>query len=87
MMAVDILKLAPLYADVVRLGIEEGVFHTEYPLESTEFILAASQFLTDIGMYPWKKEDLARRVKALGALVETQLNAPKGSFDFLSNQS
>ncbi len=78
-----LLKLAPLFAQVVRQGCSEGVFSTEHPLEASEFILAATQFLTDMGFYPWDGTDLARRAAAFPALLEAQLRAPKGSFDFL----
>ncbi len=85
MFAVTVLKLAPLYESVVRQGNQEGIFRVEHPLECSEFLLAGILFLTDVGMYPWTQEDLVRRARTLGALLEAQLNAPKGSFDFLSN--
>ena len=87
MFAVTILKLAPLYESVIRQGNAEGIVQVDHPLECSEFLLAGIQFLTDTGIYPWKQEDLIRRAGTLGALVEVQLKAPKGSFDFLSNQN
>jgi AcrR family transcriptional regulator len=80
---VTITGLAPLYAKVIQQGCDEGVFQTEYPLESAELILTGIQFLTDLGIHPWQPEDLMRRVLAFPALLEAQLRAPKGSFDFL----
>ena len=77
-------KLAPLYAQIVAEGCEQGVFATEYPLECAEFILAGVQFLTDVGFYPWSEEQLTRRMAAFPALLEALLRAPKGSFDFLN---
>ncbi|KJR97461.1 MAG: hypothetical protein VR65_24125 [Desulfobulbaceae bacterium BRH_c16a] len=74
---------APLYGKLIRQGCDEGIFSTRYPLESAELILAAIQFLTDMGIYPWTEEQLTRRIMALPTLVETQLNAPDGSFRFL----
>jgi AcrR family transcriptional regulator len=82
-LAVTLSGLAPLYANVIQQGCQEGVFQTEHPLESAEFILTGIQFLTDIGIHPWKPEDLTRRVMAFPAMIEAQLKAPKGSFDFL----
>lgn len=86
LLASTIKQLAPLYAEVIREGCEEGVFQTEHPLEAAEFILSAVQFLTDIGFYPWEDEDLMRRATAIPGLVEAQLNAPAGSFSFLVDQ-
>lgn len=83
LLATAFREQAPLYAELIRLGCDEGLFHTEYPLECAEFILAAVQFLTDIAIYPWTAEDLGRRVQAFPTLVETQLQAPPGSFAFL----
>ena len=82
-LAVTLSRLAPLYASAIQQGIEEGVFQSEHPLECAEFLLAGIQFLTDVGFYPWSQEDLSRRAMAIPALIEAQLNAPKGSFDFL----
>jgi hypothetical protein len=36
-----------------------------------------------MGIYPWTEEQLARRAMALPTLVEVQLSAPAGSFQFL----
>ena len=86
LLAVAIEKQAQLYANVLEEGCEEGIFEIENPLECAEFLLAGIQFLTDMGVYPWKQDDLMRRIKAYPALVEAQLKAPKGSFNFLVNQ-
>ncbi len=83
LLAVILLKQAPIYAEVIKQGCNEGIFETENPLESAEFIIAGVQFLTDMGIYPWRKEDLARRAAAIPRLIEQQLKAPKGTFHFL----
>jgi len=66
-------------------GCDAGVFKTEHPLECAEFFIAAAQFLTDVGFYPWDEEQLQRRMAAFPLLIETLLGATKGSFDFLKN--
>ena len=76
-------KLAPMYAELIAEGCEQGVFRTEHPLECAELMLAGAQFLTDVGFYPWSEEQLARRMTALPSLLESLLCAPKGSFNFL----
>ena len=83
LLATTLIKQAPLYAKLIQQGCEEGIFRTDSPLESAEFILSAVQFLTDLGIYPWTKEDLARRAQAFPHLIEQQLQAPPGSFRFL----
>jgi AcrR family transcriptional regulator len=86
LLAVAIQKQAPLYANIIQQGCEEGLFQTETPLETAEFLLAAVQFLTDVGIFLWKQEDLIRRVKALPTLCETILKSKPGSFQFLYKQ-
>lgn len=76
-------KLAPIYAEVVEEGCKQGIFTTAHPLECAEFLLAGIQFLTDVGIYPWNEEQLTRRMAAFPALIEAQLRAPEGSFNFL----
>lgn len=83
LLAKMITQQAPIYAELIRQGCDEGIFTTKTPLESAEFILAGLQFLTDIGIYPWTREQLTRRARALPTLVEAQLSAPAGSFQFL----
>jgi len=85
LLAATLMKQAPLYAEIIQQGCDEGVFKTAAPLECVEFILSAIQFLTDMGIYPWKKEDLQRRTKAFPMIIEQMLQAPAGSFRFLKN--
>ena len=87
LLAVALIKQAPLYAELIRQGREEGIFQTDAPLECAEFILSAIQFLTDSGIYPWTQEDLARRVRAFPGLIEVQLKAVPGSFQFMLDQN
>ena len=82
-LAITISRLAPLYASAIQQGCEEGIFQTQHPLECAEFLLAGIQFLTDIGFHTWSEKQLTRRAMAFPALIEAQLNAPKGSLDFL----
>lgn len=77
-------KLAPLYADVIEDGCTQGIFTTEHPLESAEFLLAGMQLITDAGIYPLNEEQPVERIKAFPTLVEGLLRAPKGSFSFLA---
>lgn len=83
LLAVALTRQAHLYAAVIRQGCSEGLFETEYPLECAEFILSALQFLTDTGIHPWTQDELMRRATAFPRLIEAQLKAPAGSFQFL----
>lgn len=84
LLAATIIQQAPLYATLIKHGCDEGIFTTEAPRECAEFILSAIQFLTDRGIYPWTDDDLHRRITAFPRLIEQQLAAPRGSFQFLT---
>jgi AcrR family transcriptional regulator len=86
LLAATLKKEAPLYGELIRQGCGEGIFRTDSPLECAEFILAAIQFLTDLGIYPWTREELTRRALAFPALIEAQLHAAPGSFQFMLDQ-
>ena len=83
LLVATLMKQAPLYAKLIQQGCEEGIFKTSTPLECAEFILSGLQFLTDLGIYPWAKEDLMRRFKAFPKLIEQLLQAPQDSFHFI----
>lgn len=84
LLAVTLLRQAPLYGEVIRQGCDEGIFKTDTPLECAEFMIAGIQFLTDDGIYPWAQVDLMRRAQAFPALVEAMLKAKPGSFQFMN---
>lgn len=83
LLVATLMKQAPLYAKLIQQGCKEGIFQTHTPLECAEFILSAIQFLTDLGIYPWAKEDLMRRAQAFPKLIERLLQAPPDSFQFM----
>lgn len=78
-----VTRQAPLYEELFRQGCEEGLFTTGFPLECAEFLLSGIQFLTDPGVYSWTPEQLERRWQAFPELIENQLGAARGSFQFL----
>ncbi len=86
LLAATMVKQAPLYAQLIQQGCEEGVFQTTAPLECAEFIIAGIQFLTDTGIYAWSYEDVNRRARAFPNLLEQMLKALPGSFQFMVHQ-
>ncbi|MDR3173409.1 MAG: TetR/AcrR family transcriptional regulator [Treponema sp.] len=75
--------VAPVMAGVVKQGVSEGVYHTPYPLETMEFLLASNSFFFDDAVFQWKPEELASRVRACVRIIELSLGAAEGSFHFL----
>lgn len=75
--------LSPLLAMVAHEGIEQGIFHLEYPEEIAEYLLGASVFAFDEGLNEWTPDELKKRGLAYMALLESALGANKGSFAFV----
>lgn len=76
-----ILLMAPVLAQVIREGVEEGIFSTEYPLESVEILLSSSSVLFDKGMFRWSDEEGRRKAQAFLNAMERIIGAEKGCFD------
>lgn len=82
-LAIIIKKLSPILADVVREGIEEGLFHVNKVQETIEILFAGAEFIFDIGSFNWTNEEKTERVIAFLELMEQALGAKKGSFSYL----
>jgi len=78
-----ILAISPAMAQIIKQGVDEGVYHTRYPKESFEFIYAGAQFMLDPAIFQWSMDELLRKVKAFVHIIETVLGAEKGSFEFI----
>jgi hypothetical protein len=76
-------QFAPVFAGIIRQGITAGLFHTEYSLELTEFLLVGINFLFDPSIFSRSRNEYLARMRALADIFETTLRADKGSFDFL----
>jgi len=79
LLALTVKKLAPLLAEIIEQGCEEGVFTTKHPLEAAEFYLAGAQYLSDRGINPWSDDELKRRAKAFPSLFDQLLGASPGT--------
>jgi AcrR family transcriptional regulator len=77
------LQYAPVLGNVIKQGINEGVFKTDYPDEVMEFIIVGMQFIFDPGIFKWTKKQFAQRVNALIEMMENILNVEKGSFSYI----
>lgn len=82
-MIASILQLSPIITDIVKQGIAEGTFATEYPKESVEFLLAGSEFLLDGTIFPWTPSELLEKTKAFSRIMETLLGVEKGRFNYV----
>ncbi|MEM9776321.1 MAG: TetR/AcrR family transcriptional regulator [Chloroflexota bacterium] len=82
---------APEWAKIISQGVEEGVFETDYPLETAKFLMSIMQSLGDeflnIMLHPQDYEDpvkaAAAKFSAAQSAIERILNAPPESLIFI----
>lgn len=75
--------LSPIISRIIEQGIMEGVFACDYPQEYAEIVMSVFTFLLDPGIFSWKPEQVADKMKALAVLLDKGLDAKEGSFSFL----
>lgn len=72
-------KLIPIYTAVISQGVKEGLFNTPYPRESAEYIIIATKFMFDPGIFPINLKTLRQKSEASKDIAEKILGAKKGS--------
>ena len=82
-MASIVLRLSPILANIVRQGIREGTFNTEYPQECMEILLAASEFLLHGSAFVWNSQQRLQKARALACVAEKALGVAKGQLSYL----
>jgi AcrR family transcriptional regulator len=79
-----ILLLQPIYAKLIRQGVEENQFDTQYPDQVALFLLTATKFVFDPAFFSYSPKEMLRMADAVqninerivGAKTHTPL--PKG---------
>lgn len=87
--------MVPLFADIVRQGIQEGVFDTEFPEEAAGLILALGfafqedgfELILSLREHPEYAEIITRRTDCYRDAVERILGAPRGSLQLDAGRS
>lgn len=79
-----ILRLSPIFAEIVEQGNREKVFDTKRPLETMQFLLTGGQFLLDGGLFDFNEAELAERRIVLQEIIEKALGAVPSTFDFMN---
>lgn len=71
--------LTPILADLIREGIQQGLFRTPFPYECMEMVVAYANTIFDEDMVEMNEEERATRVQALVFNLERLLGADSGS--------
>lgn len=74
-------KLIPIYTSVIGQGVKEGSFNTNYPKEAAEYILIATKFMFDAGIFHTNPEDLKIKAKAARDITERILGVCEDSLN------
>lgn len=69
-------KLTVLYSDIIKEGVEQGEFHTSYPMELAEIFLVLSNFYLDADFFGWQTSDLSNKLNAFRELLSKGLGVP-----------
>lgn len=75
-----ITVLTPMLTQVVKEGMEKGVFHTAYPEQYMQIFLASATTLFDDGIFQVEPEKQEKLFQALISLLEKMLGVETGSF-------
>lgn len=81
-----IYKISPIVAKIIDQGIEEGVFKVKHVLETSQFLITASQFLFDEGLFKWSDKEWKVRREVMQEMLEKGFGAKKGVFSFIQRE-
>ena len=76
---VIINRVPSILADIIREGIDQGLFHTPYPFEVMEMVVAYTNSVFDEDMVEMTDEQRASRIQALAFNIERMLGVESGS--------
>lgn len=82
-----IQKIVPLLGDIIKEGVEEGIFINAYPYESAEMILVMIVGFMDVYYDNVDENDIKRRTESLLYNMERILGVKEGSFDMFKSLS
>jgi len=76
-------EVPPILSEIICEGIEQQLFHTPYPYECMEMIVAYTNTVFDDAMVSLTNEQFASRVQALIFNVERLLGVERGSLQHM----
>ncbi len=83
-LTVMIKKVTPILAEIVKEGIEQGIFHTPYPYESSEMLITYTQVIFDDALFTLTMEEQGARIMAFIHIMECMFQVEPGSFSYVT---
>lgn len=74
-----IIEITPIFTSIIQDGIEENLFHTDYPYESVEMLLVYATTIFDEGTIELSKEEQLQRMTAFAFNAERLLGTRQGA--------
>lgn len=63
-------------------GIDQDIFHMEYPRECIESVLLLGHMMFDCEVFQWKIEEYPRKIQAFLSNTEAMLGTRKGELKY-----
>jgi AcrR family transcriptional regulator len=82
-----VIRFTPIIEKIVKQGKKEKVFKINNAFEKIQFLVTASQFLFDEGLFNWNEREFKKRRKAMQEIFEKVLGAKKGDLEFISKDN
>ncbi|MDQ0272751.1 TetR/AcrR family transcriptional regulator [Cytobacillus purgationiresistens] len=71
-------EITPIFTIIIQNGIEENLFHTDYPFETVEMLLVYASTIFDDGTIELTREEQSRRMIAFAYNAERLLGTEQG---------
>lgn len=75
-----VTRVTPVLANIVKEGIDQGLFKSDFPTQYMQIFLTASITLLDDGIFQIKQEEQQMTLRALIALLEKMLGVTDETF-------
>lgn len=73
-------RMTKVLKESVLEGIEQDIFHTEYPTECIESILLLGHLMFDCNIFEWEKEEYPKKIEAFLCNIEKIIGTEEGAF-------
>jgi AcrR family transcriptional regulator len=71
-------RMTPVLQEPVSEGIDQDIFHMEYPTEGIESILLLGHMMFDCDVFEWKIDEYPTKIQAFLCNIERMLGTKKG---------
>lgn len=83
MLQMMIRDVTPVLAQVVIEGIEQGIFHTDYPYEGAELFITYGNVIFDDGFMELTQEEMMKKMMAFVQNMERVFGVEKDSMKYV----